>query len=201
MQDDTVDLALGIGRIRWGDDSQTVLARYPGARPTKPREGVEPATGRRISIPVGLRIQPLLQLGSLRLWATAHFGSGGVTEVSLHPDNEEAVDPPAVLAQARELCARLGVGPVDPGKMTQSWGHGAVEVELFLEHDDFSITIAVLGRQQTGADAVGHQSSIGCSGKIGGRSALELEWRAFQDLTPAGAGWRPCRRAPGWPES
>lgn len=146
MQDETVDLAVGIGRIRWGDDSETVLARYPDARPTKPRAGVDPATGRRNSIPVGLGIHPFLQLGSLRLWATAHFGPRGVTEVSLHPDREEAWDPPTVVAEVRELCARLGVGPVDPGKMTQSWRYGAVEVELFLEHDDFSIVIAVLRR-------------------------------------------------------
>ena len=63
MQDDTVDLAAGIGRIRWADDSETVLGHYPGARPTKPRDGVDPATGRRILTPVGLLIKPFLQLG------------------------------------------------------------------------------------------------------------------------------------------
>jgi hypothetical protein len=143
MRDDTLDLAAGIGRIRWGDDTETVLAHYPGATPTKPREGVDPATGRRISIPAGLRMAPFLQWGAIRLWATAHFGPEGVIEVSLSPDYEKTPTPEAVLAQARELCARLGVGPVDPGKLTQSWRHGAFEVGLLLEHDDFSITIAV----------------------------------------------------------
>ena len=63
MQDDTVDLGAGIGRIRWGDDGETVLGHYPGARPTKPRDGVDPATGRRISTPVGLLIKPLPSVG------------------------------------------------------------------------------------------------------------------------------------------
>lgn len=144
-REDIVDLAVGIGRVRWGDDRETVLRHYPGAGLAKAREGVDPATGRRVSVPAGLRIKPFLRLGPTSLWATVRFGPEGVSEVTLSPEFDEAPDIPTPNALAGDLCGRLGVGPVDPQKISQAWRRGAVEVELWLEHDDFSITILVAG--------------------------------------------------------
>jgi hypothetical protein len=142
LREDTVDLAVGIGRVRWRDDREAVLRQYPGAGLARPRVGVDPATGRRISVPAGLLIEPFLESGSLPLGATVRFGPEGVSEVSLSPRFEEVPDIPALIAQVGELCRRLGVGPVDPEETTLAWRRGEVEVELALGHDDFSITIS-----------------------------------------------------------
>lgn len=108
-------------------------ATAPGAWATKPRDGVDPATGRRISTPVGLLIKPFLQFGSRRLWATAHFGPGGAIDASLHPDSEEAADSLALVAQARDVCTRLGVGPRgglrQSGTLSGPSGPPALELE------------------------------------------------------------------------
>lgn len=147
MREETTDLRVGGGRIRWADSEAKVKRQYPENRPGTAYEGTNPQTGEPFSVGSGVVIPAFDVIGdSIRISAFVDFDPDGVTTVDLQAEPASEVSDPdrwpeVVVDAAARLGERLGFGPVDSELMEQDWEVNGVGVSLELESSGFQLTI------------------------------------------------------------
>lgn len=136
---ETENLAEGLGRARWGDSEPMVRSLYPGAITHIRDEERKHLRGQVVMAPPAPLVDDLVPgYGGVRVGAMLEFDDAGLKAITLLPRwDEPRADLRGCLAR---LAERLRFGPVTE-RQEQEWRVGGARVELFLERDDFLLTI------------------------------------------------------------
>ena len=106
-REDTFDVAVGVGRLRWGDRPQDATSQYPDSM-IMGGTGVNPLTGAPIPIRPGVMIMDFATVAGVGFAALAEFKDDKLECVELVPGAERVS-----ASVVRALCSLLEVKDTD----------------------------------------------------------------------------------------
>jgi hypothetical protein len=144
-------LAQGLGVLRWGATREEIKQRVPQARVRGGFRGRNPATGEEFVIPEGLEVPDFVEpKPGVRVRATLEFERERLACISLATHcHAEPTDDPSLLRLTAQLVRQeaqlvadfLELGPVRADLAVQGWQLDGVEVQLYLDSDDFEFEL------------------------------------------------------------
>jgi hypothetical protein len=153
-REDTFDLTIGLGKIRWTDDEATIRALFPDALEIPSmRPGVNPATGEPLVVPGRLHVPAFLEpWAGFHLDAQVGFDERGIVGLGLSTDYRVRPEagPSPVRRTSEWFESKLRIGPIQVEKVVirarrigeieipaselervdQTWKLGTVEVSV-----------------------------------------------------------------------